>query len=51
MIPDTSSLENQFLYDEKEIYLQAIDPKMTLDLTTDINKHNAYHLLIRLFDP
>ena len=51
VISDTSSLENQFLYDEKEIYLQIIDKEKTLDLTNDINKHNAYHILIREFNP
>jgi hypothetical protein len=50
VISDNSSLENQFLYDEKEIYLQIIDKEKTVDLTNEFSKHNSYHILIREFN-
>jgi len=48
VIADGSSLENQFLYDEKDIYLQFVDPSMTFNLVTDL--HTAYHFLVRVWD-
>jgi ABC-type Fe3+/spermidine/putrescine transport system ATPase subunit len=51
VICDTSTLENQYLYDEKEIYLQIIDKEKTVDSTGEISQHNAYHIMIREFNP
>jgi hypothetical protein len=51
VINDLSSLENQFLYDEKEIYMQIIDPVLNLDFTTDTTANNAYHILVREWNP
>ena len=47
VISDLSTLETQFLYDEKDIYMQVIDPHKTFNFVNDLHKHNCYHILVR----
>jgi hypothetical protein len=51
VILDNSSLENQFLYDEKDVYLQIVDPERTFEFVNDLAPYNVFHILIREFDP
>ena len=39
------------MFDEKEIYLQIIDPARTFECVNELNPNYAYHLLIREWDP
>lgn len=50
VINDSSSLDTQFLYDEKEIYLQVADPDMTYSFVSQLNPSNCYHIVIREFN-
>jgi hypothetical protein len=53
VIADNSSLENQFLYDEKELYLQPLDDTSSFFDFTDspTTNHSAYHILVREWNP
>lgn len=51
MISDFTSLENQFLYDDKHIYLQIVDDSRTFDCLGELQQNNAYHILVREWDP
>jgi hypothetical protein len=47
VINDLTTLENQFLYDEKEIFLQYIDNTKTFNFFNELQPHNAFHILVR----
>lgn len=50
VIADNSTMEHQFLYDEKEIYLQIIDKERTFDHFSKL-VHNTVHILVREWRP
>ena len=51
VIADNSSLENQFLFDEKDVYMQIVDPERTFEFINDLSPYNVLHVMIREFDP
>lgn len=50
VINDSDILENCHLFDEKEIYVQIMDPERTFTFT-DGKSDNSLHILIRSWDP
>ena len=51
VIGDLTTLESQFLYDDKDIYLQVVDPEKTFDFTIPGSSGGYYHVLVREWDP
>lgn len=51
VINDYELMENQYLYDEKEIYLQIINKEKTFNFYNDKQPNNCYYILIREWNP
>lgn len=51
VILENSSLEYQYLYDEKDIYMQIVDQERTFEFVNDLAPYNVFHIMIREFNP
>lgn len=47
---DGEPMENFYLFDEKEFYLQVVDAAVTFESVNDLNPQNAYYIFIREFN-
>jgi hypothetical protein len=48
---DNELVENYYLFDDKEIFLQIVDRTKTFECLNESNPNNAYHILIREWNP
>jgi hypothetical protein len=44
-------MENYYLFDEKEIYFQIINPEKTFECVNTLQPNNAFHILVREWNP
>ena len=48
---DNTSLEYQYLFDEKDIHVQVVDQEMTFEFVNDHAPFNVFHVMVREFNP
>lgn len=51
VINDGDIMENYYLYDEKEIYVQEIIPERNFESINSLNPNNVYHVIVREWNP
>jgi len=51
VINDSETMENCYLYDDKQIYLQVVDPSKTFELVSPLHTYSCLHVLIREWNP
>lgn len=51
VIPDAEIMENYYLYDDKEIYVQEIIKEKNFEQQTATTMSNFYHIITREWNP